>query len=85
MGITGRFAEQILDLRVDTAEIIRRPFFQYLVELSADPEQKTFLLRHQYSVPVLSTGVASCSETSATSRLFVIAALRSSSSATIFC
>jgi len=83
--LPGGFGQQKLDLGVDTAQVVGGPSLECGVEPSVQPEQKTFLFRHWYSVPVLMTGCASRSQTSATIRLLTMVARFSSSNSTTFC
>ena len=76
--------EKKFDLRIDTSEFIGRPLFQRGVEFGIEAKKESFFSAHEYSVPVLITGWASPSATSATRRLFTIVAFRSSSNSTKF-
>jgi hypothetical protein len=46
VGGAGRFAQEIFDLRIDTAQIVRRPPFQDPIQIFMDPEKKSLFDGH---------------------------------------
>src|SRR5215469_2469049 len=75
--------QQHLDLRVEAAELIRRPPTQRVVHgrIEAEQDRLAFFV-HEYRVPALTTGEGGWSPQSTTIRLLTMLAVRSSSSST---
>src|SRR5450756_1831663 len=93
LAFSDCLAQQVLDLRVDAAQLVRGPLLDIGPHFGVDAQQELLasghgsapLCRrpHVYSVPVLTTGVTWLSPHSTTMRLLTMAALRSSSNSTI--
>src|SRR5690242_1186306 len=86
-GLAQGITQQVFDLRVEAAQVIVGPPLRRRQDVGADAQRIGFLLAHQYSEPVLTTGWVPRSEHNTVSRLPTICALRSSSSTTtpLFC